>query len=568
MTTPPKLDLQTSSSASEQTKNVKKVTKSIKRTRFLLTKIFTVALVCVVAVFAGVTLLAFSRLIDFRTTLSDITEKSVPNMVFSGQVFNQVNTLIYLTEGLSKPKSRASLLNLERNIDLQMDKLQKLASAQLADPYLSVQLDALKIELSELKGLIYQRLQVEKLLQLQLDSVYQVYDQLLSQHSDIARQSEWALLVADSVAMAGKVTTMSRVYAIRQTASQMSQTLKRLELEAKGLSSDKQSLVNQLNQSLTGMLLGQDGVIELSIELLRIEGRARGRGNFVRNLILDYANLAEYQSYEVNESVLQQADSTTAKVNKQIKVIGAISIAALLFLLGVVLFLQTQFIHRLRLLDQLVRQHLDGKDIDIKVSGNDEISDIANTFNSFVAKIEHQNEILQNLSLSDGLTGIANRRAMDERLAYTLNLGQRNLIPTSIMILDVDFFKRYNDNYGHAKGDDCLIQVAAILSAAMQRESDFVARYGGEEFVCVLGDTGAEGAVKVAEKIIASMAKHHIPHGNSSVADHVTLSIGVVTYLPVKGEKPDALDLLKKADKALYKAKDNGRNTFISTLVS
>ena len=537
------------------------------RSRFLLTRIFSFALIGVIGVFVTVLLLSFSRLMEFRTSLSDITQKSVPNMVFSGRVFNQVNTLIYLTEGLSQPSSQAALVIIERNIDLQMEKLKELADAELADPYLSVQLDALKIEFVELKSLVKQKLQTQSLLRVRLDNVYQLYDRVLFKHGELSENPNWTLLIADAVAMAGKVTTMNRMYSIRETAIQIEQTLSSLPQELEGFPEQKKKLIKQLNSSLKYMLLGRNGVIELRIEQLRIDGRVRGRGNFVRNLILDYANLAEYHSYEVNESVIDQANSTTASVDDQIQLIGGVSLAALMFLLSVVVFLQTKFIRRLKLLDKLVRHHLDGKQSDIVVSGNDEISDIANTFNSFVAKIEHQNEILQNLSLSDGLTGIANRRALDERLAYTLNLGQRHLWPTTIMLLDVDYFKRYNDKYGHAKGDECLIEVAAILSALMQRENDFVARYGGEEFVCVLGDTHSDGALKVAEKIISSMAKHAIKHGDSDAAEYVTLSIGVVTYYPELSRKPDALELLKKSDKALYKAKENGRNTYITAIV-
>ena len=170
--------------------------------------------------------------------------------------------------------------------------------------------------------------------------------------------------------------------------------------------------------------------------------------------------------------------------------------------------------------------------------------------------------------MTDGLTGIANRRSLDERLLHTLNTGLRHSWPTTIMLLDVDYFKKYNDKYGHAKGDDCLIEVAAILTAEMQRENDFVARYGGEEFVCVLDDSGSAGAHKVAEKIIAAMAKHKLPHGDSEVAGHVTLSIGVVTYYPVHGNRGEPLELLQKADKALYAAKNKGRNTYVTAALN
>lgn len=559
--------MNTTSSTIELGDNKLNTVKANNNTRFVLTKVFSVALLCVIGVFVAVTLLAFSRLIDFRTTLSDITEKSVPNLVFSGRIFNQVNTLIYLTEGLSKPNSEAALLIIERNINMQMDKLQELANAELADPYLSVQLEALKIELLELKSLIREKLAAQQLLQVRLDDVYELYDRILVPH-ELPENPNWTLLVANTVAMAGKVTSMNRLYEIREAAAQIKQTMVLIRQELKNFPAEKHQLIERLNDSLEYMVLGNDGIIELRVEQLRTEGRARGRGNFVRNLILDYANLAEYHSYEINEDVLAQANNTTDKVNEQIRFIGLVSTFALLFLLGVVVFLQTKFISRLKLLDRLVKNHLDGKKSDIVLTGNDEISDIANTFNSFVTKIEHQNEILQNLSLTDGLTGIANRRALDERLLHTLSSGLRHSWPTTIMLLDVDYFKKYNDKYGHAKGDECLIEVAAILTSLMQRENDFVARYGGEEFVCVLDDTSSSGANKVAQRIIDAMAKHSLPHGESEVANHVTLSIGVVTYYPVNRERGEPLELLQKADKALYQAKNKGRNTYVMASVN
>lgn len=537
-----------------------------KRTRFVLTKVFTFALISVICIFVVVKLLAFSRLIDFRASLVDISEKSVPNMIFSGRVFTEVNTLIYLTESLSKPSSKASLQVVEREIDLQLDKLQLLADHKLADPYLSVQLNALRIELAELRKLVEKSLQVNNQLTAKLQDIYQVYSHKVNVSELIDKHPRWSLLVADTLAMTGKLNTMSHIYSIRAVADQMALSLQQLDQIAATANNADQAFMRSVSAVLNTALLGREGIIELSVEQLKIDGRVRGRGNFVRNVILDYANLAEYHSYEVNESIVAKANMTTKEVDEQIKLVGFISILALLFLLAVVLFLQTKFIHRLKLLDKLVRQHLDGKEPDVQLRGNDEISDIANTFTSFVAKIEYQNEILQNLSLSDGLTGIANRRALDERLLYTLNFGQRNALPTSVLLLDVDYFKRYNDKYGHAKGDDCLVEVATILTAAMKRDNDFVARYGGEEFVCVLGDTDEEGAKQVAENIIAAMAQSKIPHGDSLVSDFVSLSIGAVTYFAGQEQKADPLELLKQADKALYQAKENGRNTYVAAI--
>jgi diguanylate cyclase (GGDEF)-like protein len=173
-------------------------------------------------------------------------------------------------------------------------------------------------------------------------------------------------------------------------------------------------------------------------------------------------------------------------------------------------------------------------------------------------EMKRNQDRLRYLSLLDGLTGIGNRRRFDQFLEQEWQRCTRSGQPLSLVMGDVDFFKAYNDHYGHGKGDECLRAVAGVFARALRRPGDLAARYGGEEFACVLPDTGREGARNVADQIMALMADLDLPHAHSSVAGRVTVSVGVATSQPLPGHDLQALVL--EADRHLYRAKHNGRN--------
>jgi len=159
----------------------------------------------------------------------------------------------------------------------------------------------------------------------------------------------------------------------------------------------------------------------------------------------------------------------------------------------------------------------------------------------------------------DGLTGIANRRRFDEHLTYEFRRAIRNASSISLALLDIDYFKQYNDALGHQGGDQCLRQVANAISAMLQRGSDLAARYGGEEFAVVLPDTGADGVCRVAASLQQHVDALGIPHPASNIASmRLTVSIGTATLRPQPGM--DASLLISHADHALYQAKKAGRN--------
>lgn len=170
------------------------------------------------------------------------------------------------------------------------------------------------------------------------------------------------------------------------------------------------------------------------------------------------------------------------------------------------------------------------------------------------------NKELQRLSTTDALTGIANRRFFDELLKREWRRCSRMKTPLSLVMVDVDHFKQYNDTYGHQAGDECLKAVAAQVARAAPRASDLAARYGGEEFVLVLGETTVDGARWVANNIRQHVADLRIPHSASKFS-HVTASCGVASVLP--REDMSLESLLASADQALYLAKHQGRDTVV-----
>ncbi len=178
----------------------------------------------------------------------------------------------------------------------------------------------------------------------------------------------------------------------------------------------------------------------------------------------------------------------------------------------------------------------------------------------------NQNNILLNAELTklkntDPLTGLNNRRVFEDKLSYAINVHKRLAQPVSLMVLDIDYFKNYNDSLGHPAGDKCLIQLAKLLQKRLKRQSDVLARIGGEEFAVVLPATNIEQCRELAQSLIATIEEGSIPHPNSLVSDVVTVSIGIAC---IDNSSDEPLSLYKKADEALYRAKDAGRNQVAS----
>lgn len=173
--------------------------------------------------------------------------------------------------------------------------------------------------------------------------------------------------------------------------------------------------------------------------------------------------------------------------------------------------------------------------------------------------LQDAHQQMEVLARTDPLTGLANRREFNEALNREWHRALRYQTPLSLLVIDVDYFKQYNDTLGHTAGDECLIELARLMQSYCQRATDLATRYGGEEFVILLPDTNQEDASALGESLLKQIRAARIHHPDSAVADHVTVSIGLATQMPGQEQS----DLLDQADRALYQAKHQGRNRLV-----
>ena len=192
------------------------------------------------------------------------------------------------------------------------------------------------------------------------------------------------------------------------------------------------------------------------------------------------------------------------------------------------------------------------------VTMREEIKERESEIHEANENLSRLNQKLEQISNTDAMTNLANRRHFDETLEKEISRHSRQGIPLALIICDIDYFKQYNDTYGHQQGDKCLRQVANSIRKTSARGEDLVARYGGEEFAVILPNTNEEQASTIAEKIRAHVHDLGLSHKTSEISDHVSVSLGLASVIPDSGTTMS--DLIEDADRALYRAERDGRN--------
>lgn len=536
-----------------------------KKHLYSLTSIINFGLVTLIVAILILAITTYSKLKSFEDSLTLMTSESLPTVVHSGELYSQMSLLMSVTERLSSANSDAMRRIAYDAINQQLVSLDDVAMDQTDNAYMMAQLQSIRRELADLNSLVEQKLTINVLLTSQQEKLYTLHSNVTETTSasvaSLANQP-WYLAVANIVARSSEVLTTDQLSLIRQQQRYLTTLLDELDSLSKAQSASKIDSATAISAQIRRIILDDTaGLIALRQSQLKIVGRVRGRGNFVRNLISDYARLNEFESHQLNESVLATAYSTSRLVSQQVKHISLIFVFVFLAYVCFVLFIHHAVVRRLKTLRTQVQQRAAGNSKEIALGGKDEIAELASSFEKFAATIEHQKASLEELSLRDALTGIANRRALDERYLQEIHVASRQRWPLTVMLLDVDFFKQYNDNYGHSQGDECLKQVAELLKSQLPRKTDFLARYGGEEFAILLPNTSDTGAIRVAEGILQAFKDAQIPHDFSGVADHITISIGISVSQDVLGEH--SIPSFEEADKSLYLAKRQGRNKWI-----
>lgn len=537
----------------------------VERHRFPLAKIITTAFAAIVILFMASMALSYYRIISFQSLLYHIKEDSFPEMAYSRELNKQVNELLYLSNHLSHAGNEVTLRIAKQRIESKLENIKKQMHPEDPNIYLGTQLRVIIIEFQTLANLVEQQLEIQEKIKLNQSSMYQLNEEMfnlplqnIKSISEKELVTAWRLAYSKVISSASKALLKNRLQAVRQSLLKIKKQLAILTEKIVLLPKSEQQTSQELVAKLQQLLLQDDGMLLLKIEQLRIDGRVIGRDNFMKNLLDDFLRVAEFKSYQINSSVIKDTNAIIERVATQEKMIAFTSVFVLLLLCAVIYFIEKRFVQRIVRLNKNVMSRLKGGDAVSDVEGSDEISDLSKAFNFFADKIEQQKQVLHDLSLTDGLTGLANRRALDQRLEHDLQTAIRKRWPVAVLLMDIDFFKKYNDIYGHLAGDECLKQVSAALRDCNKRSTDFIARYGGEEFLIILPDTQGISAQHIANNILTEINALNLLHEGSDVASHVTLSIGIAVFEPT--DAIDSKQLIAKADKALYSAKHSGKN--------
>jgi diguanylate cyclase (GGDEF)-like protein len=532
------------------------ISTSKKGIRVSLVSVFSAGLVGILFVFILLSYFTFTRLLSFESTLTYISDKSLPNLILISQLYSHAATLLESTAIMSTSSSNASKRLAEKQLKANLINVRKAAEKIFENEFLDTQLDTITIELDELSALIEDRLQTIDNIEFLRTKIYELNAQTI----DIEIQSSpaWALGVSQVLVNVSRALNEKKLQRVRFLFILLKKQLNELSaISAKGQNNaEKRQLTNQFKT----LLFSENGMEALKIKSLRLDGRAIGRENFVHNLILDYVAQLGFVTNDTEQKITLQVASSVINMKQQTQLIKSILIGGVIFLLFIVILFQKRVLKRISLFNHIVRRETQGFESQTVLNGNDEITDLAEAFNEFTQTIEIQKQKLEQLSMSDGLTGIANRRALDLRLKHDIELSVRQKSSISVLLMDIDCFKLYNDNYGHIAGDQCLKDISKIIDESLHRDSDFVARYGGEEFVCVLPNTDSKGAQEIAMHIIEKLRHNALPHMYSNVADYVTISIGIATSQPNALLTAEAI--IKQADTALYAAKKSGKDKY------
>lgn len=536
------------------------------RRRSSITMMLTLTSLLVLLLFIVMATLVQNRLGSFQQLLQNITGSAIPAVVQSSRVYSQINQLLYLTEALSRSPSQAVRHNLYQDIQANLQGLHSLTKEWQTGLYQNAQLQALTEEIDNLNQLMSERLELQNEVQHRQLQIYQLYEQVELYISKLAQANEehhslWLLEFAGVVTLSGKASYSNRVMQLRQSKQQIELHMQRLRKARAALPANQLELAEQSELQMYSMLLDSEGLLPLREQQLKVSGRATGRGNFVRNLVLDYARLAENSAYEVSGSVMDDATKIQQQLQQDNRQILFGASLVILFLLVAIALIHRRVVRRLEQLNHNVLLQVQGKAAAYQIEGHDEIAAIARSFAFFASTVATQQQELQLLSYTDSLTGLANRRAFEQQFQQALIQSQRQKWPLTLLMIDVDCFKAYNDHYGHQAGDDALVWIAQLLQKGINRGSDLVARYGGEEFIAILPDTNRAGASAIAGQLLQLFRQAAVPHQYNLAAEFVSISIGICCV--EEASTADYDGMLRRADNALYQAKANGRNCFV-----
>ncbi|MFC3120776.1 diguanylate cyclase [Agaribacter flavus] len=508
---------------------------------------FSFSILLTMGLFTAVISLTLNSLWELKNSYNNLSNERLPRLSKTNTLHHQIERLITLSKSLTESKNEPErqitmseiegvLLGINRNVDT------------ASNAFLSRQMSVLSREVNELNALIIDKIQsTGRLFEQEQHLVETISIATTERKLSALEQKKLTELLLHIT----QIHQQTRINKIRKIQSDISTLLKTFP---------SSSANNQVFDVLGEHLLEDTGYIQNKIESLRIIGRARGRGNFVANLVKDVANTLEFQSRKTMSESLKESAEVSRAIESITHTNTIIVLVSIVISLLAIYLLYKRIVLRLVDLSKDVELASNDEIDEVASSGNDEITKLADNVNNFLNKVKEQEKTLLALSRKDPLTGIANRRAFESTFESMMAQAKRQEWNLSLVLVDVDYFKKYNDEYGHAEGDACLRLVANQLNETLTRSTDFTARYGGEEFVCLLPNTNIDTAKKKTEDLIQAILQLDIPHSQSPHG-RVTVSAGVATFPFNKTSNWPPETIIEQADKALYRAKDKGRNT-------
>ncbi|NVK74673.1 MAG: GGDEF domain-containing protein [Oceanospirillaceae bacterium] len=529
--------------------------------RVSLGKQLSILTIIILLLFVSIGYVLQSRLEQTQLILNELTLTTIPAMNSSTRSALKSSELLSALESLTSATTPAERRIAEREVQKKLNEsTENTANTNQTEILL---LKAIQEETKHLNLLIDQKLDSAYQINAYLDTLWGLKkrtEQINIEHNkDLKKEydqlTQWKIAFLEVISLAYRIETVERLSDLQDIHRTLEHYLKTLSSLDKQLSVEAKKKVRPIYTSLRSILSDPENLTELQANYLRITGRARGREHFIRNMISDYSNITNQLSLNEHNNLQNKA----AELDQRMKNQKIWFISGFMLLASMVIATLAFYSHAIKRLKKLTQKiHHMTKDSSNTSLYMDEIDELFQAFDEFSETIDMQTRRLEKLSLTDSLTHIANRRAFDQHLLEQLSNQKNNQNDLSILLIDVDYFKQYNDLYGHISGDEALQKIATALKSVTNKETDLIARYGGEEFVVILPCKSAAKAKQVAEKMHNALNLADIEHKGSQIYQTITISIGAVTKH--QNEVTNTDTLMKKADTALYHSKHLGRN--------
>ncbi|SHF75794.1 diguanylate cyclase (GGDEF) domain-containing protein [Marinomonas polaris DSM 16579] len=538
------------------------ISKTSNNRRLSLVKQLGILLVIGLLLFVSVGYVLQTRLEQTQSILNDLTLNTIPAMNNATRSALKSGELMSALESLTSATTPAERRIAELEVTEKLKALEKETSKITDNQTVIMLLKTSQEETEHLNVLIDQKLDLAYKIKVNLKKIWDLKieaDQINPPTNILPLEQtyfmQWQIALLQTLSFAYKIENTERLSDLQEIHRLLELNLQNMDVVSTNLAAPLKKQVEQINTDLRCILSDPENLAEQQANYLRIIGRTRGREHFIHNMISDYSNITNQQSLveynNLNGKIASLAQGMTTQ--KIWFICGFILLSTMII---ATLGLYSYAVKRLRTLTQKI--NLMTKGSHNLPSNRDEIDELFQAFDEFSNTINTQTRRLESLSLTDSLTNIANRRAFDQRLLVELSSDKSSRYDLSILLIDVDYFKQYNDTYGHISGDEALQKIASSLESIINKETDLLARYGGEEFVVILPNKSAKQAEEIAQQMKQVIELINIEHKTSKIADAITVSIGIVTK--VKNGKTDTDTLMKNADIALYHSKAQGRN--------